>query len=85
MWSSSPRQDLQHHPRERHPPQPDGGEAGMPTPGHPVAGAVFTVKAADGHSVHEIKTGADGTATLENLLPGVYQVSRKIRTCPPIL
>ena len=45
--------------------------------GEPVPDTVFLVEAADGHSVDEIKTGADGTATLENLLPGVYQISEK--------
>ena len=53
--------------------------------GAPVAGAVFTVKAADGHSVDEIKTGADGTATLENLLPGVYQISEKSVPSPYLM
>ena len=43
--------------------------------GAPVEGAVFLVEAADGHSVDELRTGPDGTATLENLLPGVYRVS----------
>ena len=53
--------------------------------GAPVAGAVFTVKAADGHSVDEIKTGADGTASLENLLPGVYQISEKSVPSPYLM
>ncbi|MDB7954137.1 SpaA isopeptide-forming pilin-related protein [Flavonifractor plautii] len=53
--------------------------------GAPVAGVVFTVKAADGHSVDEIKTGADGTATLENLLPGVYEVTEKSVPAPYLL
>ena len=43
----------------------------------PVAGAVFTVKAADGSTVTEVTTGLDGTATLENLLPIVYEVIEK--------
>ena len=43
----------------------------------PVAGAVFTVKAADGSTVTEVTTGPDGTATLENLLPIVYEVIEK--------
>ena len=46
---------------------------------------VFLVEAADGHSVDEIKTGADGTATLENLLPGVYQISEKSVPSPYLM
>ena len=45
--------------------------------GAPVEGAVFLVRGADGHSVAEVETGPDGTATVEDLLPGVYQVSEK--------
>ena len=45
--------------------------------GEPVADTVFLVEAADGHSVDEIKTGPDGKAVLENLLPGVYEISEK--------
>ena len=45
--------------------------------GEPIAGAVFTVRAADGHSVDDIRTDASGKATLANLLPGVYEVSEK--------
>ena len=45
--------------------------------GGPVADTVFLVEAADGHSVDEIKTGPDGKAVLENLLPGVYKISEK--------
>ena len=43
----------------------------------PVPGTVFLVKGADGHSVAEVTTGPDGSATVENLLPGVYEVSEK--------
>ena len=43
------------------------------------------MEAADGHSVDEIKTGADGTATLENLLPGVYQISEKSVPSPYLM
>lgn len=53
--------------------------------GAPVADAVFIVKAADGHSVDELRTGADGTATLENLLPGVYEVTEKSVPAPYLL
>lgn len=45
--------------------------------GEPVEGVVFTVKAADGSTITEVKTGPDGTATLENLLPIVYEVIEK--------
>lgn len=45
--------------------------------GAPVPGTVFLVKGADGHSVAEVTTGPDGSATVENLLPGVYGVSEK--------
>ncbi|MGO5024362.1 MSCRAMM family protein, partial [Lawsonibacter sp. LCP25S3_G6] len=31
----------------------------------------------DGHSVTEVTTGADGSAMVENLLPGVYEISEK--------
>ena len=45
--------------------------------GAPVPGTVFLVKGADGHSVAEVTTGPDGSATVENLLPGVYEISEK--------
>lgn len=45
--------------------------------GDPIPNTVFLVKAADGHSVDEIKTDSTGKATLENLLPGVYEISEK--------
>ena len=45
--------------------------------GEPIAGTVFTVRAADGHSVDEIRTDANGKASLSNLLPGVYEISEK--------
>lgn len=45
--------------------------------GAPVPGTVFLVKGADSHSVAEVTTGPDGSATVENLLPGVYEVSEK--------
>lgn len=45
--------------------------------GEPVEGVVFTVKAAEGSTITEVKTGPDGTAKLENLLPIVYEVIEK--------
>ena len=45
--------------------------------GAPVPGTVFLVKGADGYSVAEVTTGSDGSATVEDLLPGVYEVSEK--------
>ena len=50
--------------------------------GKPIPDTVFTVRAADGHSVDEIKTDANGRATLSNLLPGVYEVSEKSVPAP---
>ncbi|MEY8420401.1 SpaA isopeptide-forming pilin-related protein [Oscillospiraceae bacterium 44-5] len=50
--------------------------------GEPVPNTVFLVKAADGHSVDEIKTDGQGKATLSNLLPGVYEVSEKSVPAP---
>ena len=45
--------------------------------GEAVPDTVFQVKAADGHSVDEVRTGPDGKAELKNLLPGVYEISEK--------
>lgn len=45
--------------------------------GAPVEGTVFLVKTADGHSVAEVTTGPDGSATVPNLLPTVYEVIEK--------
>jgi len=45
--------------------------------GEPIPNTVFLVEAADGHSVDEIKTDANGRAELKNLLPGVYKISEK--------
>ena len=50
--------------------------------GEPVPETVFTVRAADGHSVDEIKTDRTGKARLDNLLPGVYEVSEKSVPAP---
>ena len=43
---------------------------------------VFTVRAADGHSVDEIETDGTGRAELKNLLPGVYEISEKSVPAP---
>ena len=48
-------------------------------------GAVFTVKAADGSTVTEVKTGPDGTATVENLLPIIFEVTEKSVPAPYLL
>ena len=53
--------------------------------GAPISDTVFLVEAADGHSVDEIRTGPDGEATLENLLPGVYQISERSVPSPYLL
>ena len=50
--------------------------------GEPVANTVFLVEAADGHSVDEIKTDANGRAEVENLLPGVYEITEKSVPAP---
>ena len=54
----------------------------MPEIAKPIPDTIFTVRAADGHSVDEIKTDANGRATLSNLLPGVYEVSEKSVPAP---
>ena len=43
----------------------------------PIEGVTFIVKAADGSTVTEVTTGPDGTATIEDLLPIVYEVIEK--------
>ena len=53
--------------------------------GAPVPGTVFLVKGADGHSVAEVTTGPDGSATVENLLPAVYEVAEKSVPSPYLL
>jgi uncharacterized surface anchored protein len=46
---------------------------------------VFEVRAADGHSVDQIKTDSEGKAELKNLLPGVYEISEKSVPSPYLL
>ena len=53
--------------------------------GEPIAGTVFEVRAADGHSVDQIKTDSEGKAELKNLLPGVYEISEKSVPSPYLL
>ena len=53
--------------------------------GDPIPGTIFTVRAADGHSVDEIKTDSEGKATLDNLLPGVYEISEKSVPAPYLM
>mgnify|MGYP002748995771 CR=1 FL=1 len=53
--------------------------------GAPIEGTVFLVKGADGHSVAEVTTGPDGSATVPNLLPAVYEVSEKSVPSPYLL
>ena len=53
--------------------------------GEPISDTVFIVRAADGHSVDEIRTGTDGRAELKNLLPGVYEISEKSVPSPYLL
>ena len=49
--------------------------------GAPVEGAVFIVKVADGSTVMEVKTGANGTAVEKNFLPAVFESIEK--SVPP--
>ena len=53
--------------------------------GEPVPNTVFLVEAADGHSVDEIKTDSGGKAELQNLLPGVYEITEKSVPSPYLL
>lgn len=46
---------------------------------------MFLVRAADGHSIDEIKTDSEGKAELRNLLPGVYEISEKYVPSPWLL
>jgi len=53
--------------------------------GAPIADTVFEVRAADGHSVDQIKTDSEGKAELKNLLPGVYEIIEKSVPSPYLL
>ena len=53
--------------------------------GEPIADTVFEVRAADGHSVDQIKTDSEGKAELKNLLPGVYKITEKSVPSPFLL
>ena len=53
--------------------------------GEPIADTVFEVRAADGHSVDQIKTDGEGKAELKNLLPGVYEITEKSVPSPWLL
>ena len=53
--------------------------------GEPIPDTVFIVRAADGHSADEIRTGTDGRTELKNLLPGVYEISEKYVPSPYLL
>lgn len=53
--------------------------------GEPIADTVFEVRAADGHSVDQIKTDSEGKAELKNLLPGVYEIIEKSVPAPYLL
>ena len=53
--------------------------------GEPIANTVFIVRAADGHSVDEIRTDEAGRAELTNLLPGVYEITEKSVPSPYLL
>ena len=43
----------------------------------PIPNTTFLVEAADGHSVVEVTTGPDGSATVPNLWPGVFKISEQ--------
>ena len=53
--------------------------------GEPIADTVFEVRAADGHSVDQIKTDSEGKAELKNLLPGMYEITEKSVPSPWLL
>lgn len=43
----------------------------------PIPNTTFLVEAADGHSVAEVTTGPDGSATVPNLWPGLFKISEQ--------
>lgn len=43
----------------------------------PIPNTTFLVEAVDGHSVAEVTTGPDGSATVPNLWPGVFKISEQ--------
>ena len=51
----------------------------------PIEGAKFLVEYADGHSIAEVTTGPDGSATVENLLPSVVKITEKSVPSPYLL
>ena len=53
--------------------------------GEPIPDTVFEVRAADGHSIDQIRTDSEGKAELKNLLPGVYEIIEKSVPSPWLL
>ncbi len=53
--------------------------------GAPIANTVFDISLADGESIDQIITGSDGSATIENLLPDVYEVTEVSVPSPYLL
>ena len=51
----------------------------------PVEGATFLVEYADGHSIEEVTTGPDGSATVKNMLPSVIKITEKSVPSPYLL
>lgn len=51
----------------------------------PIPDTVFLVREVDSSTITEVKTSPDGTVTLENLLPTVYEVSEKSVPSPYLL
>ena len=53
--------------------------------GESIPDTVFEVRAADGHSIDQIRTDCEGKAELKNLLPGVYEIIEKSVPSPWLL